>query len=57
MLDRKVGSWLRGSRNHHLTVVEGFERPSDPGSCVVMGVASGRVSQGKVVSGEGPDQE
>jgi len=41
--------------NRRLNVVEEFERLSDPWSYVVL-LASGRVSQGKQVSDESPDQ-
>ena len=45
------------SWNCHLTVVEGFGCPNDPRSYVV-GVlfVPGRVTQGKLVLGEGPDK-
>ena len=45
-------------RNHCLAVVEGFECPNDPRSHVV-GVffSPGRITQGKLLLGEGLDKE
>ncbi len=45
--------------NRHLIVVEEFECPNDPRGYVVLLLlfALGRVSQGKLVLGEGPDEK
>lgn len=42
------------SENQHLNVVEGCVHPCDLGSWVVEATATGRVSKGKLVPGEGP---